>query len=211
MSVPEAASADFFFWMVSFFVLGSPSVSAEGCRGAGLGEQRQAASLEGKQGFPRCRRAFSPPFASDGARAAEMEVGLDPQGWEPPPEALPESWSGMGTGGAWRRHSWKRRRASPCEITEMRLLLTRGSRRRLGLSGLGEGWCSCIWWVETGDAALYLTGFRTAPTTEMEPAPEACHPGAKKACPGRRSVSSSTSSFLWRSQPLRQGAGSWSH
>ena len=188
--------------MASFFVLGSPSVSAEGCRGVGLGEQRQAASLEGKQGFPRCRRAFYPPFASGGARAAEIEVGSDPQGWELPPETLPESWSGMGTGGAWRCHSWKRNRASPCEITEMWLLLTRVSRRHLGLSGLGQGWCYCIWWVETGDAALYLKGFRTAPTTEMEPAPEACHPGAKKACPSGKSVSSSTSSFLWRSQPL---------
>lgn len=127
--------------MASFFVLGSPSVSAEGCRGVGLGEQRQAASLEGKQGLPRCRRAFYPPFASGGARAAEIEVGSDPQGWEPPPEALPESWSGMETGGAWRCHSWKRKRASPCEITEMWLLLTRVSRRHVGLSGLGAGWC----------------------------------------------------------------------
>ena len=80
-----------------------------------------------------------------------------------------------------------------------------------GCQDWGRGGATAIWWVETGDAALYLKGFRTAPTTEMEPAPEACHPGAKKACPRGRSVSSSTSSFLWRSQPLRQGAGSWSH
>lgn len=64
----------------------------------------------------------------------------------------------------------------------MWLLLTRVR------SHLGEGWCSCIWWGETGDAALYLTVLGTAPTTEMEPAPEACHMEAKKACPSRRFV-----------------------
>ena len=53
--------------MASFFVLGSPStVSAEGCRGGGLGKQRQAASPEGSWGC-QCSHAFYPPFPSGGA------------------------------------------------------------------------------------------------------------------------------------------------
>lgn len=52
----------------------------------------------------------------------------------------------------------------------------------------GDVW-GCRAWGRGGVSAsggwkpgmLLTTGFRTAPTTEMELAPEACHPGAKKA------------------------------
>lgn len=132
--MPAEASPDFFFWTASFLVPASPStVSVEGCQRTGLGEQRQAGPAGGKAGVLRSPCAPSTDFPSllrcpsGRARAPRAEAGLAPERWQPQPEALPESWCGTGTGGAWRRRSWIRKCASPCEITEMWLLFTRAS------------------------------------------------------------------------------------
>lgn len=79
-SVPTDVSPDFFFWTASFLVLGSPStVSIEGCKGTGLGKQRQAGLAGGKAGAlcSPCRPSTNFPslLSCTSGRAGAARVG----------------------------------------------------------------------------------------------------------------------------------------